>query len=180
VHRLELALVTDDGRLIVWPEDCTLGDMDMRGNHHKVFINTLATSAQDLRQTCRQASHAAYAAQAPNGTDHVRIARDLLSDNSVPDDEMRLGSMNRVKENKLARTLKKYTERPECICFHCGTAMYPSTKSTGRASTSSRPSEASTTSPSSTASPAPRPRGRARRSTTGRISKSTRASAAPR
>jgi hypothetical protein len=29
VHRLELALVTDDGRLIVWPEDCTLGDMTL-------------------------------------------------------------------------------------------------------------------------------------------------------
>jgi hypothetical protein len=34
--------------------------MDMRSNHHKVFINTLATSAQDLRQTRRQASHTAY------------------------------------------------------------------------------------------------------------------------
>jgi hypothetical protein len=126
VHRLELALATDNGQLIVWPEDCTLGDMDMRANHHKVFINTLATSAQDLRQTRRQASHAAYVAQAPNGTDHLRIARDLLSDDTVPDDEMRLGTMNCVKKNKLARTLKKYTERPECIYFHCGTAMYPS------------------------------------------------------
>jgi hypothetical protein len=54
----------------------------------------------------------------------VRIACDLLSNDSVPDDEMRLGTMNRVKKNKLARTLKKYTERPECICLHCGTAMY--------------------------------------------------------
>jgi hypothetical protein len=38
---------------------------------------------------------------------------------------MRLSDMHSWKWRKLKRVLERYAERPELICFNCGTAMYP-------------------------------------------------------
>ncbi|KAJ1638716.1 hypothetical protein T492DRAFT_833463 [Pavlovales sp. CCMP2436] len=121
---LQLLLIAADGTAQPLAKELFAGEVNLHEHSTSILVCTLAGG---LCRSRAYHAHAAYDQQAPDGTDHLRIARNLYNAHlgEAPDPALHLDLGARAW-TRLARTLAVCAQQPECICFHCWMAMYPS------------------------------------------------------